>query len=123
MNECYSLIVHRLQEPYVRGVVLGSVFHPFQAMSGYGIDRHLLGLKLIALENGKKVPELLQHSSYARMNDLRLSTSQVPSPNLAGLSFGTLVPDGYCILYNPQETRIVLCVSSRNKSAETSSVR
>ena len=48
-----------------------------QAISGQGIDRHLLGLKLAALENGHNIPELHLDTAFTESNYFRLSTSQV----------------------------------------------
>jgi len=48
-----------------------------QAVRGLGIDRHLLGLKLIAKENGITVPELFSDVGYTKSSHYRLSTSQV----------------------------------------------
>lgn len=47
------------------------------AMKGEGIDRHLLGLKLIAKENGLPVPELFADDGFVKSTHYRISTSQV----------------------------------------------
>lgn len=49
----------------------------FKALQGYGVDRHLLGLKLIALENGIEVPKLYSDAGYIKSAHMRISTSQV----------------------------------------------
>ena len=49
-----------------------------QAVSGQAIDRHLLGLKLIADENGIETPGLYRDVAYSRSLHFRLSSSQVP---------------------------------------------
>ena len=41
------------------------------------IDRHMLGLKLIALENGMPVPEIFRDKAFGYAMHFRLSTSQV----------------------------------------------
>lgn len=41
------------------------------------MDRHLLGLKLAALENGYDVPELYLDTSFKESTYYKLSTSQV----------------------------------------------
>ena len=48
-----------------------------QAISGQAIDRHLLGLKLTAAENGMETPGLFKDVAYSRSQHFRLSTSQV----------------------------------------------
>lgn len=51
-----------------------------QAVKGQGIDRHLLGLKLIALENNMKVPALHMDVAYSLSSHHNVSTSQVTNP-------------------------------------------
>lgn len=51
------------------------LFH--QVVQGGGIDRHLLGLKMIAKENGIPLPQLFSDASYTRSMYHHLSTSQV----------------------------------------------
>lgn len=48
-----------------------------EAINGDGIDRHLLGLKLMAIEMGENVPEIFMDPSYTKSTHFRLSTSQV----------------------------------------------
>lgn len=48
-----------------------------QVINGDGIDRHLLGLKLIAIENGANVPDLFMDTAFTSCTHFRLSTSQV----------------------------------------------
>lgn len=49
----------------------------YQALSGEGVDRHLLGLRLIAAENKIELPDLFKDAAYSRSAHMRLSTSQV----------------------------------------------
>ena len=44
---------------------------------GQGIDRHLLGLKMTAIEHGMNVPDLIMDPVYTSTNYWKLSTSQV----------------------------------------------
>lgn len=50
-----------------------------QAIHGQAIDRHLLGLKLQAIEDLTSMPEIFMDTSYAVANHYNLSTSQVNS--------------------------------------------
>lgn len=61
----------------LRAAVDGHKNYTTMAMTGGGIDRHLLGLKLIAKENDIKLPELYSDASYVKSTSFRLSTSQV----------------------------------------------
>ncbi len=92
-------------------------------MSGHGVDRHLFGLRIAALENGFEIPDLLKHSTYDLMNNLKLSTSQVPSKHMKSISFGQLVPDGYFVCYNPQEAEVTFSISSSKSCSHTSAPR
>lgn len=49
----------------------------FQALQGFGVDRHLLGLKLIAIQNGIDIPKLYLDAGYVKSAHMRISTSQV----------------------------------------------
>jgi carnitine O-acetyltransferase len=49
----------------------------YQALNGEGVDRHLLGLRLIAAENKIELPDLFKDAAYSRSAHMRLSTSQV----------------------------------------------
>lgn len=46
-------------------------------MNGLGIDRHLFGLKLAAIELGMEIPKLYSDVGFTRSSHMRVSTSQV----------------------------------------------
>uniref|UniRef100_A0A8C4QV81 Carnitine O-acetyltransferase b n=1 Tax=Eptatretus burgeri TaxID=7764 RepID=A0A8C4QV81_EPTBU len=48
-----------------------------QAVIGQGIDRHLFGLKMQAIESGFRVPEIFMDTAYAISTHFRLATNQV----------------------------------------------
>ena len=48
-----------------------------QGISGQAVDRHLLGLRLIAQEAGMEIPDLFKDEAYLKSNHFSLSTSQV----------------------------------------------
>ena len=107
------------------------------------MDRHLLGLRLLAKEAGMETPELFKDPAYGKSVHFCLSTSQVmvtlPTtrfyihPYNHGtqvpvesipifLCFGAVVEDGYGICYNPQEERIYFSVSSFRQCPHTDSM-
>lgn len=88
------------------------VNYTIDAMNFRAVDRHMLGLKLIAMENGIPLPEIFRDQCYGYSTHFRLSTSQVASKHEACLCFGPVVPDGYGVCYNPMETQIIYSVSS-----------
>ncbi|KAB7506160.1 Carnitine O-acetyltransferase [Armadillidium nasatum] len=95
--------------------------YALDAVNGRGVDRHLLGLKMIAIEQGMDIPKLFMDVSYLRSSHMRLSTSQVPAECEAFMCYGPLVPDGYGCCYNPRSDSIVFGTSALNSSPETHS--
>lgn len=91
------------------------------AISGQGIDRHLLGLKLIAIENGMDIPKLFMDTAYTKNMHHKLSTSQVSSKYESIMCYGPTAPDGYGVCYNPQSSKIGFAVSALDTSPETCS--
>lgn len=89
------------------------------AVQGFGIDRHLLGLKLIAKENGIEVPSLYSDEGYIKASTYRLSTSQVPSIYSAFMTYGSLTTDGYGCCYSPRNNDIFFGLSSMRSNNET----
>ncbi|XP_062904015.1 carnitine O-acetyltransferase-like [Mobula hypostoma] len=89
------------------------------ALKGLAIDRHLLGLKLQAIEEGLSVPEIFMDTSFAVATHWRLSTGQVSSRADCVMCFGPMEPDGYGVWYNPLEDHINFSVSAFNCCEET----
>jgi carnitine O-acetyltransferase len=69
-----------------------------EAVQGKGVDRHLLGLKMI-LKPEEKVPGLYTDPSYSMTSHWALSTSQISSDFYDGYGWGEVVPDGFGIAY------------------------
>ncbi|KAL6463584.1 hypothetical protein MHYP_G00279750 [Metynnis hypsauchen] len=93
------------------------------AIRGQAIDRHLLGLKLQAIEDLSALPDIFMDTSYAVANHYNLSTSQVPAKTDCVMCFGPVVPDGYGVCYNPMEEHINFAVSAFNSCADTNAAR
>ncbi|KAH0630510.1 hypothetical protein JD844_013586 [Phrynosoma platyrhinos] len=90
-----------------------------QALNGEGIDRHLLGLKLEAIADGFRVPELFMDTSYAVASYWKLSTGQVAARTDCVMCYGPLVPDGYAVCYNPLPAHVNFAVTAFNCCQET----
>jgi carnitine O-acetyltransferase len=110
-NECANLLLkainsHRI---YTNNVINCESF-----------DRHLLGLKLIALENNIELPELYRDVSFKKLSHFYLSTSQVSSKTDAVTFYGPLVNDGYGCCYSITEKKILFGLSSLNSCSTTS---
>uniref|UniRef100_A0A6Q2ZIE4 Carnitine O-acetyltransferase n=1 Tax=Esox lucius TaxID=8010 RepID=A0A6Q2ZIE4_ESOLU len=93
------------------------------AIRGQAIDRHLLGLKLQAIEDLTSLPEIFMDTSYAVANHYNLSTSQVPAQTDCVMCFGPVVPDGYGVCYNPMAEHINFAVSAFNSCDKTNAAR
>ncbi|XP_028918959.1 carnitine O-acetyltransferase isoform X2 [Ornithorhynchus anatinus] len=94
-----------------------------RAIRGEAIDRHLLGLKLQAIEDLASMPEIFMDTSYAIAMHFNLSTSQVPAKTDCVMCFGPVVPDGYGVCYNPMADHVNFAVSAFNSCAETNAAR
>ncbi|CAD5235377.1 unnamed protein product [Bursaphelenchus xylophilus] len=90
------------------------------AMSGKAMDRHILGWKMIAAEEGIELPPLLQGKALQRLVRFQISTSQVPTKNELHLGFGPSEPDCYGICYNPREDRIYFTITAYHSHPKTS---
>uniref|UniRef100_A0A673KGY9 Carnitine O-acetyltransferase n=1 Tax=Sinocyclocheilus rhinocerous TaxID=307959 RepID=A0A673KGY9_9TELE len=93
------------------------------AIRGQAIDRHLLGLKLQAIEDLAALPEIFMDTSYAVVLHFNLSTSQVPAKTNCVMCFGPVVPDGYGVCYNPMDTHINFAVSAFDSCQDTNAAR
>eukprot|EP00117_Sycon_ciliatum_P031805 scpid51630/ scgid24814/ Carnitine O-acetyltransferase; Carnitine acetyltransferase len=96
----------------LRQAVLAHSEYSKWAVFGQGFDRHLLGLRLIAKENGIPMPPVFEDPNYWESLNFRLSTSQVPSAHESFLSFGPVVLDGYGLCYNPRPNSVLMTISS-----------
>uniref|UniRef100_A0A665WVM1 Choline/carnitine acyltransferase domain-containing protein n=1 Tax=Echeneis naucrates TaxID=173247 RepID=A0A665WVM1_ECHNA len=98
-------------------IYLNSVIH------GQGIDRHLLGLKMQAIEDLTSMPEIFMDTSYAVAQHYNLSTSQVGSKTDCVMCFGPMVPDGYGVCYNPMDEHINIAITAFNSCEETNAAK
>ncbi len=81
------------------------------AAAGQGCDRHLLGLRLIAAENGvADLPALFSEEVYKR--GWELSTAQLPMKVGFVNHFGPVTPEGYGIAYIIKDDHINVHVTS-----------
>uniref|UniRef100_A0A673NEI5 Carnitine O-acetyltransferase-like n=1 Tax=Sinocyclocheilus rhinocerous TaxID=307959 RepID=A0A673NEI5_9TELE len=90
-----------------------------QSLMGQGIDRHLLGLKLQAIEEGLSVPRIFMDTAYGLATHWKLRTGQVPANTDSVMCFGPLVPDGYAVCYNPQQDHVHFSITAFNCCEET----
>nr|XP_009861511.1 carnitine O-acetyltransferase-like [Ciona intestinalis] len=93
------------------------------AVSGNGIDRHLLGLRLIATKSGLETPEIYNDPTYKKAMSFNLSTSQVPCKADLCMAFGPAVNEGYGVCYNPKNNKILVSISVFNTIPEYNTVK
>eukprot|EP00759_Apiculatamorpha_spiralis_P053395 PhF_6_TR6183/c0_g1_i1/m.9273/K00624/E2.3.1.7; carnitine O-acetyltransferase len=130
---CHSVTTQPLFPPHARTTVPQSmalfrkateahVTFMKKAKGGKGVDRHMLGLRMICLEQGIEFPPLFTDVAFAKSSRWRLSTSHCGSPNLKLFGFGPVVPDGYGLGYMIKNDMISVTVTSNSSHAQGSSV-
>uniref|UniRef100_A0A672KI15 Carnitine O-acetyltransferase n=1 Tax=Sinocyclocheilus grahami TaxID=75366 RepID=A0A672KI15_SINGR len=97
--------------------------HTHMAIHGHGIERHMLGLKMMAIEDLTSLPEIFMDTSFAVAAHFNLYTSQVGSKTDCVMCFGPMVPDGYGICYNPMDDHINFAVTAFNSCEETNATK
>ncbi|KAH9275992.1 hypothetical protein BSLG_004468 [Batrachochytrium salamandrivorans] len=91
------------------------------AGDGHGVDRHLLGLKLM-LKPGEGESPFFTHPVYTQSSTWRLSTSGLfSSDRMHGTGFGAVMPDGYGMNYTIGESIIKIGIESKMDCKTTSS--
>ncbi|XP_076869036.1 peroxisomal carnitine O-octanoyltransferase isoform X2 [Brachyhypopomus gauderio] len=96
-----------------------------EAQNGKGFDRHLLGLYLIAKEEGLPVPELYSDPLYAKSGgggNFVISSSLVGYTTVLG-AVAPMVHHGYGIFYRIRDDRIVVSCTAWKSSPETDAER
>lgn len=89
-----------------------------EATSGHGCDRHLLGLYLIAILEGKKIPEMFDDELFQRTNNYTLSSSCNGYWNVCG-GVPPLVEEGYGCFYGIEDNEITFCCTAFKPCPET----
>ncbi|RKO86040.1 acyltransferase ChoActase/COT/CPT [Blyttiomyces helicus] len=91
------------------------------ASNGHGVDRHLLGLRLV-MKAGESA-QIFKDPAYAKSSNWLLSTSGLfPSVNIMGTGFGAVVPDGYGMNYQIREDMIKIGLESKVSCPSTSTL-
>ncbi|XP_067269324.1 carnitine O-acetyltransferase-like isoform X2 [Pseudorasbora parva] len=97
--------------------------HTHMAIHGQAIDRHMLGLKMVAIEDLTSLPDIFMDTSFAVSSHFNLFTSQVGSKTDCVMCFGPMVPDGYGVCYNPMDDHINFAVTAFNSCEETNATK
>jgi carnitine O-palmitoyltransferase 1 len=117
---CNAMQDHEMSSAIKKELLIRAILDHNQtkllAMSGQGIDRHLLGLRVLA--HKKKVSSPFLESKAVRMG-FTMATSQTPIPSCYGGGFLPLEEKGYGISYNAAfEDKLVFMVSSTKFHAQ-----
>ncbi|KAJ3022216.1 hypothetical protein HKX48_006738 [Thoreauomyces humboldtii] len=93
------------------------------AGQGRGVDRHLLGLRMLG-QPGEPVPAIFSDPAYAKSSHWQLSTSGLfPGDRILATGFGSVVEDGYGMNYMIAPDLIKIGVESKIACKDTSSAR
>ncbi|TNN86554.1 Carnitine O-acetyltransferase [Liparis tanakae] len=95
----------------------------YNTIHGQAIDRHLLGLKMLSIDELTSMPEIFMDTSFAVAQHYNLSTSQVGSKTDCVMCFGPMVPDGYGVCYNPMDEHINIAITAFNSCEETNAAK
>jgi carnitine O-acetyltransferase len=93
-----------------------------EAKEGFGVDRHLFGLKNLAYHKqqrlpGYTIPAIFKDKAYGVLSSSVLSTSNCGSDALTMFGFGPVVGDGLGLGYMIQNEKIPITVSSFQRQA------
>eukprot|EP01126_Amoeba_proteus_P027706 TRINITY_DN2745_c0_g2_i3.p1 TRINITY_DN2745_c0_g2~~TRINITY_DN2745_c0_g2_i3.p1 ORF type:complete len:500 (+),score=99.67 TRINITY_DN2745_c0_g2_i3:1308-2807(+) len=94
-----------------------------EASKGFGVDRHLLGLKLLSLEGNLPLHPLFSSQLFLRSCHWNLSTSTLSPQFISSITFGPVVPDGYGICYTYQPSMLTFSTCSFRADPHTDSIR
>eukprot|EP00755_Sulcionema_specki_P009263 Sspe_Gene.43239::Locus_21047_Transcript_1_1_Confidence_1.000_Length_2369::g.43239::m.43239/K00624/E2.3.1.7; carnitine O-acetyltransferase len=108
----------------LREAVDAHVAYMKKAKKAQGVDRHLLGLRMIYEEHreefGFELPSLFKGLAYKKSSHWNLSTSHCGSPSLSLFGFGPVVPDGFGVGYMIKNQSISFTVTAKYSHLSTS---
>ncbi|KAJ3372960.1 Carnitine O-acetyltransferase mitochondrial [Allomyces arbusculus] len=95
-----------------RAAIASQVKYMKEACNGLGVDRHLMGLRML-VRSDEPTPPLFTDPAFAATCHWTLSTSQLSSPWYDGYGWGQVVPDGYGLAYMVLDDSIHVNITSR----------
>ncbi|XP_064554014.1 carnitine O-acetyltransferase-like [Drosophila montana] len=93
------------------------------AHQGRGVDRHLFGLKQMALEHGKPLPYFFNSAGYLRSKNFRIVSSHLTTPHDSFMAYGPLNSEGYGCCYNLRDNDITFAISGWDENPDISVAR
>lgn len=91
-------------EKLFRGAVVAHVKYTMDASEGYGVDRHLFGLKKL-VKDGEELPEIFRDPAYTCSSTWYISSSQLSSEYFNGYGWSQVIDQGWGIAYMMDENR------------------
>jgi carnitine O-acetyltransferase len=85
-------------EKLFRAAVQAHVKYTLDASDGYGVDRHLFGLKKL-IRQGEEMPELFKDPAYTYSSTWYISSSQLSSEYFNGYGWSQVIDQGWGIAY------------------------
>lgn len=89
-----------------RAAVAAHIKYAQHAGDGYGVDRHLYGLRK-CLKEGEELPELFKDPAYTYSSTWYISSSQLSSEYFNGYGWSQVTDQGWGIAYMINENRLV----------------
>ncbi|XP_018325128.1 carnitine O-acetyltransferase isoform X2 [Agrilus planipennis] len=95
----------------LRSAIDGHKKYTVDALNGFGVDRHLLGLRMIAKQNCYPSPYIFEDVSFKRSTDFLITSSQVATKCDGFMCYGPTSFYGYGCCYNPRDDDMNIAVS------------
>ncbi|KAK4937377.1 Carnitine O-acetyltransferase mitochondrial [Elasticomyces elasticus] len=104
-------------ERLFRDAVKAHVQYTADASDGYGVDRHLFGLKKL-VQPGEELPELFKDPAYTYSATWYISSSQLSSEYFNGYGWSQVIDQGWGIAYMINDNSLQFNVVSKKLGCE-----
>ncbi|OAP58209.1 hypothetical protein AYL99_07299 [Fonsecaea erecta] len=104
-------------ERLFRAAVQAHVKYTADASDGYGVDRHLFGLKKL-IQPGEETPEVFTDPAYTYSSTWYISSSQLSSEYFNGYGWSQVVDQGWGIAYMINENSLQFNIVSKKLGCE-----
>ncbi|KIY00362.1 uncharacterized protein Z520_04047 [Fonsecaea multimorphosa CBS 102226] len=104
-------------ERLFRAAVQAHVQYTADASDGYGVDRHLFGLKKL-IQPGEETPEVFNDPAYTYSSTWYISSSQLSSEYFNGYGWSQVVDQGWGIAYMINENSLQFNIVSKKLGCE-----
>ncbi|KAI5295467.1 Carnitine O-acetyltransferase mitochondrial [Ascosphaera acerosa] len=101
----------------LRAALASHTKYTLDASHGYGVDRHLFGLKKL-LQQGEPLPQIYQDPAYAYSTSWYLSTSQLSSEYFNGYGWSQVIDQGFGLAYMINENNLQINVVSKKLGSD-----